>query len=524
MPSTSPVALTSLGPAWSALSWGVVLFFVAMVLRLALKPPFRRDLAVLPVLRAWLLIGGFAGAAVGVWLLARVPALLHLSALAATAAMAFLWWRARPSYGRGRRWPPGSLGLGASLDAIDNRDYYLEQAARHGPVFKMSQFGRPVLCVVGLARGRELLQSHRSALTGASLPYNRFVGRGMLRYMPRVSHQTEGPLFRRAFSAIDLEGDEQPARAALRRRLAAFAEDQPPGGADIRPLIRSWTTESLCRAFFGIQENDPRVDILDAAQQGMNLDRAGGAAWREAMEQGLSSASNVLREAGAEHIARGDSSSVLGALVTSAPETLEDDGRLRNLFFIFRLGIGDLSAALSWVVYQVTTNLEWQERLRGSGRTSGAPRGTQPPDLGSRIVLETLRLEQSEFLYRRVIKPIAFHGFHIPAGWIVRICIQESHRDGETFPDPAVFNPDRFTDRSYARSEYATFGLDEHGCLGTSMVHFFGRILAEELSLLYFGQTMSDSPFEHGTRHRHHWRPGHAWRVRLEPVGAPALL
>ena len=45
---------------------------------------------------------------------------------------------------------PGDTILGMSLDAIGDRTFYQDQAALHGPVFKMSQFGRPVLCILGL--------------------------------------------------------------------------------------------------------------------------------------------------------------------------------------------------------------------------------------------------------------------------------------------------------------------------------------------------------------------------------------
>ena len=495
------------------------------VFRLGLKPPFRRDLAALPALRAWLALATLVLLVIGAGMLSRFPVLVHVAAGGALVAMAFLWWRGRPSYGRSWGWPPGSLGLGASLDAVDNRDYYLEQAARHGPVFKMSQFGRPVLCVVGLSRGRQLLQDHKAALAGASLPYNRFVGNGMLRYMPRQSHQTEGPLFRRAFSTIALDANECGVRDACHRRLAALAHSTHAGaGHDIRPFIRAWITESLASAFFGLRPDDPRVRVLDDANAAMNLDRSGGHAWRTAMEEAITSATRVLQQAGRELQARGDTASVLGSLVAGAPDSVENEGRLRNLFLIFRLGVGDLGAALTWVAYQLSTHTEWQERVAAAGRTRGSPRGAQPSDLATRVVLETLRLEQSEFLYRRVVKPIHFEGFHIPAGWILRICIQESHRDAQSFPDPATFNPDRFLGRTYTRSEFATFGLDEHACIGASMVHFFGRILTEEICAAYIARTTAESPFERGTRHRHHWRPGREWRIALEPrtTGAPA--
>lgn len=508
---------------WDVLSWGIVAAAGAGALRLALKPPLRRDLAALPSLRTWLVIVGLIAGAIGTWTLWRFPVLLHVAAFAGAGATAFLWWRARPSYGRTRGWPPGSLGIGASLDAIDNRDYYLEQAARYGPIFKMSQFGRPVLCVVGLGRGRQLLQDHRAALAGASLPYNRFIGSGTLRYMARDGHQTEGPFFRRAFSGIALDANEEAVREACRQRLAVLAEStaRSEAGADIRTLIRSWTTESLASVFFGLRPDDPRVQVIDTAQRTIDLDRLGGRAWRAALQQSLASASEVLRQVGREHLARGDTTSVLGVLVSQAPESIEDEGRIRNLFMTFRLGTADMANALTWVVYQLSTHPHWQDAVCRAGRTSGPPRGTQPPDLGSRVVLETLRLEQSEFLYRRIVKPIEFESFRIPAGWILRICIQESHRDAQTFTDPASFNPDRFAGRVYGRSEYATFGLDDHACMGTTLVHFFGRVLAEEMCAAYTWRTARQAPFEHGTRHRHHWRPGRAWRIALHRRATP---
>ncbi len=505
----------------SATSWAIVALAAVGIARVAFKPPFRRDLAELPRLVAGLIVAVPTGMAVATLVFIRVPLTLHLAAIAAVTGSAFLWWRSRPDFGRARGLPPGSLGIGASLDAIDNKAFYQEQAALHGPIFKMSQFGRPVLCIIGLSRGRKLLMDHAEALAGASLPYSRFVAKGVLRYMPREHHQEEGPLFRRAFSETVLDAQEVQVRTSCQRHLEALLTVSASGesGADIRPFLVRWTTDALASAFFGIAPGDPRLDDIDRAQRAMQLDRSGGAAWRAAMEGALVSASSVLREIGELHIHNGDARSVLGALVNRAPDSLNDEGRLRNLFFMFRLGTGDLAAALAWVAYHLSIHPELQEKVRATGRTVGPPRGMHPGDLATRVVLETLRLEQSEFLYRRVVKPLTFEGFSIPAGWILRICVQESHRDPDVFPNPATFDPDRFIGRSLSKSEYATFGLDGHGCMGASMVHFFGRILVEELCLGYTTRVTRDGPFEHGTRHRHHWRPSRNWQVTLDRCG-----
>jgi cytochrome P450 len=500
-----------------ALSWASVALAVAGVIHVGLRPPFQRDLAALPGLRWLLLTAGTVGFGLAGWALVAVPVLLPPAAAASAAGMVFLWWRSRPGFGRSRRWPPGSLGILASVNAIDNRRFYLDQALRYGPVFKMSQFGRPVLCVVGLARGREFLQSHREALAGASLPYNRFIRSGMLRYMPSESHRAEAPLFRRAFGTVDLSAIEDDIRVSCRARLEMLSRGADHERVDLRPLIRAWTIETLARTFFGLQAHDPRVAALDASQRAMDLERTGGAAWRSTMASSFTSATSTIREAAADHRSTGDASSVLAALVTEAPESLDYDGRLRNLFVIFRLAIGDFGAALNWIAYQLSVHAEWQPRVREEQRLPEVD-GTTGPDLATRVVLETLRLEQSEFLYRRTTRPIEFEGFHVPAGWLVRICVQESHRDPEVFPQPEAFNPDRFLARTYQRSEYATFGLDGHGCMGVDIVYRFGRVLVEEMCATGNWHVTSDSPPEHGTRHRHHWRPGRDWRVGWRPV------
>ena len=64
--------------------------------------------------------------------------------------------------------------------------------------------------------------------------------------------------------------------------------------------------------------------------------------------------------------------------------------------------------------------------------------------LAARIIAETLRLEQSEYIVRVARRPLSVGGFRIPAGWLLRLCVRESHRDPTAFTDPDRFDPDRF--------------------------------------------------------------------------------
>ena len=63
--------------------------------------------------------------------------------------------------------------------------------------------------------------------------------------------------------------------------------------------------------------------------------------------------------------------------------------------------------------------------------------------IGERVIRESLRLEQSEYLARRTTADIRFHGYRFPKGWRVRICIREGHRSADAFDRPDEFDPDR---------------------------------------------------------------------------------
>jgi cytochrome P450 len=176
-----------------------------------------------------------------------------------------------------------------------------------------------------------------------------------------------------------------------------------------------------------------------------------------------------------------------------------------------------------WILHFATGTPEALDAVRAVGRTAGGPRFALPVDPATAIVMETLRLEQSEYLYRRVARPFAFDGHRFPAGWIVRVCVNESHRDPATFPDPDRFDPQRFRTRAYSRLEYSPFGMPPHGCMGAHVAHFLGRLVVEELALGYAWTVVRDGPPERGSRHRDHWRPSAQRRVVLRArAGAAA--
>jgi hypothetical protein len=159
------------------------LMSLTLIVALVPKPPVQREILENPLTAS----GLFTGTAIVVALLLQMASrsyiamlLVGLSGLA-VAVLAFI--RSRPNYGTGRGLPPGSLALISSLDSLSDPDFYLTAAARWGPVFKMSQFHRPVICVVDLKIGLEVLSREKDSLEPCQQSFQRYITPGNIEYM-----------------------------------------------------------------------------------------------------------------------------------------------------------------------------------------------------------------------------------------------------------------------------------------------------------------------------------------------------
>ena len=117
---------------------------------------------------------------------------------------------------------------------------------------------------------------------------------------------------------------------------------------------------------------------------------------------------------------------------------------VRNFIYLLQTSCIDVSDLLLWILKYLCEDPRWMKNLQTHWSAAERSGFRHAQDLAHRVVLETLRLEQSEYLMRKALHDLHFEGFLIPKGWLVRIGVRESHRDRAIYEDPHVFNPDRF--------------------------------------------------------------------------------
>lgn len=476
------------------------------VVRLLAIPGFRARIAnpllsvILPVFALALYLG-----ALGVLALAA-PVVLYTLAVLAVSVTLYLFWRARPAYGKSQGLPPGSLALFPTGPWADP-SFYKTHFARHGPIFKTSNLYRPEVCILGIERSRRFLAAHADSIQTPAYPIGRFIPGGLLRFADPARHKETRPVFRSAIAPAVYLSHQASIENRIRGELAALAQASLTGldGVHPKPYLDQTLRLVLIPLFFGIDTASTHYARLDGLLAAVAPHRI-----RHLPPHNVPKILDELMSLIRAAVEEGTAQSFAAELEHVHPGALHDPYFTFNLIFMFQLGRIDLVGLLQWLTKLLADNPEWAVKIHS------AP---APADLATRIVLETLRMVQSEYLIRQATRDLKFEGYTIPKNWFVRICISESHREAEAFADPDTFNPDRFLDRHISRSEYMPFGALDKSCLGEHFTLLLAKLFVTELAVNYMTDRMSDAPPEYSG---FHWQPSRKFRVRLLPYNTPA--
>jgi cytochrome P450 len=185
-----------------------------------------------------------------------------------------------------------------------------------------------------------------------------------------------------------------------------------------------------------------------------------------------------------------------------------DETALGNLIYMFESSHFDLYSLWRWIVKHLASNPEFITKVHDA-----APLTRQR--LCEAIVFESLRLEQSELLYRVATSDISYHRYLIPKNTHFRVCLWEGHKNPDVFPDPFKFNPERFVSRTYPLEEYAPFGLDKRRCIAADFAVALSAMFVEILLGGFEVTLAADGPPKFGA---YHWEPNPDFSITLNRI------
>ncbi len=293
-----------------------------------------------------------------------------------------------------------------------------------------------------------------------------------------------------------LNGSQMAGYGQLMSDVAAGEIDSWPRGEIqlLRPRMQALTLEIILRAVMGVTDPVRRQALRTALRQ--LLDMLTEPRWttlflalgtqrlkyfppfRRHMER-------VNRLLYAEIADRRDSdvasredilSLLMGARHTDGSPM--DDRELRDeLLTLLVAGHETTANALAWAAERLARHPDKLTRL-----TDGARSGDDT--YLKAVIHETLRLRPVISIVQRVVKvPVTIAGYELPVGMRVTPSIYLVNRRPELYPNPTVFEPERFLDRLPGTYSWIPFGGGVRRCLGAAFAQYEMQTVLRELVL-----------------------------------------
>jgi cytochrome P450 len=332
---------------------------------------------------------------------------------------------------------------------------------------------------------------------------------GWIRSMQGDTHRHYRRLFIQAFQAVPMSAHEIEFRRVILEQLTILACTRHPTHHQVREVLRTTTSTVMLRFLFGVAPASKEFDDLAAHYRRFGpqapADRIN--AQNRDVFADIKQRVNRLAQALKIESAKDASPSVLAHLIDSGSD---DDDALGNLIYMFEPAHFDLYSLWHWVLYYVAKN------THVAGRIAEAldDNRVEAKNLMRATALETLRLAQSEVLYREAKSDVIFDGRFFPAGGIVRVCLWEGHKDERAFPDAFSFRPDRFLERQFDIDQFAPFGLDKHRCIGAELTLALTVVFLDELLRNFTCTLIDGGSAQLGV---YHWEPNVDSEISLSP-------
>jgi len=156
---------------------------------------------------------------------------------------------------------------------------------------------------------------------------------------------------------------------------------------------------------------------------------------------------------------RTDVFSLLLAARDEDGEPLSDQELRDELMTLLVAGHETTATAMAWTLERIVRHPEVLARLREE------PDG----DYLDAVIKETLRLRPVvPAVARKLMVPMEFGGWQLPAGVHIAPSIYLLHRRPDLYPDPTAFKPERFLGTNPGTYEWIPFGGGIRRCLGAS--------------------------------------------------------
>lgn len=323
------------------------------------------------------------------------------------------------------------------------------------------------------------------------------VGRGSLLLLSGEAHRRERKLLMPPFHGARMRAYAETMRDVALRYLRA-AEGMVTTAQNLAQQI---TLDIIVRAIFGVQD-DAEValiargvlDVLEAVHPSFVfapwLQRELGgfgpyARFKRAFERSEAQLQELVDQRRARGLGQGED--ILGMMLAARYDdgsSMSDQDVRDELRTLIAAGHETTALTLAFLVDHAFRRPAVLARAREEARGAlgaSAEELAKLPYLDA-VVKETFRYRPvlTEAI-RTLVKPLSLGDLEIPAGMGVAASFVMAHFDPERYPEPQLFRPERFLERSYGPTDLLPFGGGHRRCIGAAFADMELRIVLASL-------------------------------------------
>ena len=389
------------------------------------------------------------------------------------------------------RVPPGPAGKWRpTLQLIRNPRAALESwANEYGDPFLLNALNGPVVVT-----GREDLirtihaqdpNIYAPFATGTVVP---LMGSGSMLVLEGDLHRRERRLVMPMF-----HGDRMKSYGASMRQCALeqFATHRQRGQIVTLDLMTDISLEVIVRTIFGGNDRQLALQLMNASRvvvasaspllffsQKTHIPFFGLSPWdrwRKAKKELFHLLDSVIEDRLKNNVLSDDILSLLCNAKYDDGQSITREHIYSELMTFLFAGHETTALSLTWAIYHLHRNNPSLSALRDEldSLEDDSPTNLTTAPYLKAAIQETLRIHPivTETL-RKLKAPLALGDYLLPVGMAVAPATVLAHHNPTTYPEPELFRPERFQERSYSPFEYMPFGGGHRRCIGAAFASY----------------------------------------------------
>lgn len=389
----------------------------------------------------------------------------------------------RVPHGPAGKWRP-------TLQLIRNPREALEGWAKdYGDPFLLNALNGPVVVT-----GREDLirtihaqdpNDYAPFATGTIVP---LMGSGSMLILEGDAHRRERRLVMPMF-----HGDRMKSYGASMQQCAKeqFSAHRERGQVVALELMTDISLEVIVRTIFGGNDRQLAVQLMNASRvvvasaspllffsQKTHVPFFGLSPWdrwRKAKKELFHLLDSVIEDRLKSSIPSDDILSLLCNAKYEDGQSITREHIYSELMTFLFAGHETTALSLTWAIYHLHKNSVSLSTLRNEldSLEDDSPTNLTTAPYLKAVVQETLRIHPivTETL-RKLKAPLQLGDYLLPAGMAVAPATVLAHHNPTTYPEPELFRPERFLERSYSPFEYMPFGGGHRRCIGAAFASY----------------------------------------------------